>query len=87
MAKLTAEQVCDSKERHSEISAQYLISVTNKESSQSYYKCNICGFYHIYSINKKVVTNRKSKLFYKDERDVYIAKMHKKQRAGFKKKK
>ncbi len=87
MTKLTAEQVCDSKERHSLISAQYLISVTNKESSQSYYKCNICGFYHIYSINKKVVNNRKTKLFYKDEREVYFAKKYKKHRGkGFKRK-
>lgn len=85
MVKLTPEQICDSKEKHSLISVQYIISVTNGDAAQSYYWCELCNHYHIYTIQKKVVNNRKSTLFYKDKKDVHLAKKNKKLRPGFKK--
>lgn len=84
MAKLTAEQVCESKKQHNLLAIQYLMENTNKGLSQGYYKCPICDFYHFYSLNKKVISRRETKLFYKEDKETHMAKRHKKQRKRFK---
>lgn len=52
-------QTCDSKVQHkTETIAQYVISSTGNNATQDYYRCEICGFYHIFTINKPVFLKR-----------------------------
>jgi len=41
------QQICDSKIKHTELSAQHAIT-----PSQGYYKCEVCDGFHIYTIKK-----------------------------------
>lgn len=84
MVKLSAEQVCESKKKHNLLAIQYLIENTNKGLAQDYYLCNLCGNYHFYSLNKKIIARRETKLFFKEDKETHRAKMHKKQRKRFK---
>lgn len=58
---LNKQQVCDSKIKHTELSVQQVV-----ESNQDYYKCEVCGHFHIYTIQKikpkKPKINHKFKL-------------------------
>lgn len=59
MTKLSEIKVCDSKIKYStEIAVQYVIEETGTNLSQDYYKCRICGNFHIFTTQKKVSTKR-----------------------------
>ena len=82
---MTAQEVCDSKQKLTKLAAEYLLNNTSKGYSQSYYTCPVCKELHIYTINKKLQAKRKSKLFYKDTAEIYRAKQHLKKRPRRKK--
>ena len=78
------QQVCDSKVKHTLLSAQYIVSLPENGISQDYYKCDVCDGYHVTVKNKSVAKKRNVKLI---DRETHLANKHKKKRIGFKKKK
>jgi hypothetical protein len=78
-------QVCDSKIKYTLIAAQYVVSETGKGLSQDYYLCSVCNNYHIFTVNKKLHSNRELKTYYQDDKATHKAKMRNKKRPGFKK--
>ena len=80
---LTKQQICDSKVKHTELSAQYIISLPENGIDQDYYKCDVCGQFHVTVKNKSVAKKRSVRLI---ERETHLAKQQKKKREGFKKK-
>jgi len=87
MDKLNKQQVCDSKKKHTELSAKYVIENSDKGLSQDYYKCTVCGHYHINTINKSVEKKRKNKNQNKLDRETYLAVRSKMNRKGYPKRK
>lgn len=54
MTKFSKIKVCDSKIKYStELAVQYVINETGTNLSQDYYKCKVCGNFHIFTIQKK----------------------------------
>jgi len=59
MTKFSKIKVCDSKIKYStELAVQYVINETGTNLSQDYYKCKVCGNFHIFTIQKKSATKR-----------------------------
>lgn len=85
MAKLTKQQVCDSKIKHSEIAAQHIINTSGKGLSQDYYKCEVCECFHVNTINKTIEGKRGAKQHNQYDRETYLAKRQKLKRDGFNK--
>ena len=52
------QQICDSKVKHTELSAQHSIN-----PGQGYYKCEACDGFHIYTIQK--IKPKKQKINHK----------------------
>lgn len=73
-SRLNKQQVCDSKIKHSLISAQNEAHQPCKGLSMDYYLCTVCGFYHVNTINKSVAKKRIDKNYLRDEKQVYLAK-------------
>jgi len=82
MEKLNKQQVCDSKQKHTLLSAQYLIQNGDKGLSQDYYVCQVCGHYHITTVNKSVEKKRKNKMFNKLNKATWYAIRNKLTRTG-----
>jgi hypothetical protein len=56
-------EVCDSKIKYKNIiSVEYVLSSQGKSLTQDYYRCKICGDYHIFTLNKKVNKKREDKI-------------------------
>jgi len=50
---------CESKIKYTtEIAVQYILKESQKELCQTYYICDVCGNYHITTINKSVSIKR-----------------------------
>lgn len=51
--------VCSSKTQHkTESSAQYVVSNENQEAQSDYYKCDVCGFFHVFTISVKKIKKK-----------------------------
>ena len=58
------EQTCISKQVYeSEMIVQTFLSLCKKTTSQSYYKCEVCSKYHIYTINNRLNKKREHDRF------------------------
>jgi len=77
MANLTPQQVCDSKQKLTLLSAQYIIQTGDKGLSQDYYICRVCGNYHITTVNKSVEKKRKNKILNKLDKATWYAMRNK----------
>jgi len=75
--------ICKSKVKHTLLSVEY--EIAKKGFTQDYYECNICGFYHIFTVNKSLNSKRRTKNYLKYDKPTYIAKMSKKGRKRRKK--
>lgn len=80
---LTKQQICDSKVKHTLLSAQYIVSLPENGIDQDYYLCDVCNHYHITVKGKSVSKKRSVRLI---ERETHLANQQKKKRVGFKKK-
>jgi len=85
--KLTAQQVCDSKTKHTLISAEFSVNNGDKGLSQSFYLCKICNTYHVTTNNKSVEKKRKNKFLNKYDNETYKAIRNKKNKKAFRSKK
>lgn len=80
---LTKQQICDSKVKHTLLSAQYIVSLPDNGIDQDYYLCDVCNHYHVTVKNKSVAKKRSIRLI---DRGTFLANQNKKKRPGFKRK-
>ena len=54
------QKICDSKKKFStKIAIEFFINDTGRDLIQDYYKCKVCGNYHITTNSKKTHSSRK----------------------------
>lgn len=82
MRNLTPQEVCDSKQKLTLLAAQYIIQTGDKGLSQDYYICQVCGSYHITTINKSVEKKRKNKILNKMDKATWYAKRNNLKKTG-----